>query len=58
MNETKKVRPNPDSNLNLCDAGAVLHQLSYRVNWDLVIIWVYDKPIDSGNFINKSAKSL
>ena len=28
--------------------GAVFHQLSYRVNWELNIICVYDKPIDCG----------
>ena len=29
-----------------CDTGAVLHQLSYHANWQLVIMWVYDKPVD------------
>ena len=29
----------------LCDAGALLHQLSYHANWELVIKLVYDKPI-------------
>ena len=31
---------NPD----LCDAGAVLHQLSYRANRNLVVMWVDYKP--------------
>ena len=37
-----------DSNPDLCDAGAVLYQLSYQANWELVIMWVYDNPVDSG----------
>ena len=37
-----------DSNVDLCDAGAVLYQLSYQANWELVIRWVYDKPVDTG----------
>ena len=32
---------NGDSNLDLCDAGAVLFQLSYQAYWELVIMWVY-----------------
>jgi len=36
-----------DLNPDLCDAGAVLYQLS-QTNWELVIMWVYDKPVDSG----------
>ena len=43
-----KERPERDSNPDLCDAGAVLHQLSYKAHLELVIMWVYDKPIDSG----------
>ena len=39
-----KERPERDSNPDLYDAGAVLNQLSYLANWELVIIWVYDKP--------------
>ena len=28
-------------------SGAVLdYQLSYQANWELVILWVYNKPID------------
>ena len=41
-------RPERDSNPDFCDAGVVLHQLSNQANWDLVIMWVYDKPLDSG----------
>ena len=25
---------------DLCDASAVLYQLSYQANWELVILWV------------------
>ena len=28
-----------------CDAGAVFHQLRYEANWELVVMWVYDKPV-------------
>ena len=37
-----------DLNPDLCDAGPVLHQLSYKTNWKLVVVWVNDKPIDDG----------
>ena len=43
-----KERPERDLNPDLCDAGAVLHQLSYAANWELVIMHVNDKPADSG----------
>ena len=29
----------------LCDAGAVLRQLSYQANWELLIFWVRDIPV-------------
>ena len=41
--------PEEDSNPDFCDAGAVLHQLSHQANWELVIVWVDDKPIESGH---------
>ena len=44
----KKFRPERDSNPDLCDAGALLYQFSYQANSELVIMWVYDKPVDSG----------
>ena len=31
-----------DSNPDLCDAFAVLYQLSYQANWEQVIVWVDD----------------
>ena len=39
-------RPERNSNPDLCDAGGVLHQLSYQANWKLVIMWVDYKPVD------------
>ena len=35
-----------NSNPNLCDGCAVLHQLSYQVNWEQVVMWVDYKPVD------------
>jgi len=37
---------NGDSNPNLYDADAVRYQLSYRANWELVVMWVDYKPVD------------
>ena len=39
---------NRDSNPDLCDGSAVLYQLSYQANWELVIVWIDDKPLDDG----------
>ena len=44
----EKFRPEWDSNADLCDAGVVLYHFSYWANWELVIMWVYDKPVESG----------
>ena len=33
----------------LCDASAVLYQLSYQANWELIIMWVNDTPVDDGD---------
>ena len=30
---------------DLCDAGAVLYQLNYQANWELVILWVRNIPV-------------
>ena len=30
---------------DLCDAGAVLYQLSYQTNWALVVFWVHNVPL-------------
>ena len=37
---------NGDSNTDLCDVGAVLHQLSCQANWEQVVMWVDYKPVD------------
>ena len=31
---------------DLCDTGAVLHQLSYQANWELVIVWIRYIPVE------------
>ena len=33
---------------DLCDASAVLYQLSYQANWELVILWVQNKYTSEG----------
>ena len=42
----KKSGLNGDSNPDPWDAGAVLSQLSYQSNWELVVMWVDYKPGD------------
>ena len=44
----EKFWPKLDSNPDLCDAGAVLPQLSYGANWEQVVICVKDKAVVSG----------
>ena len=44
----QEFSPEQDSNPDLCDSGAVLRQLPYLADWELVTMWVYDKPVDSG----------
>ena len=39
---------NGDSDSDVSDAGAVLHQLSYRAKSKLVVMWVEDWPVDDG----------
>ena len=36
------------SNPDLCDASAVLFHLSDQANWELVVMWVHGKHVDSG----------
>ena len=43
----EKFRLERDSNPGLRDAGAVLQKLSYQANWELVIMRVNHKPVDS-----------
>ena len=31
---------------DLCDTSAVLYQLSYQANWELVILWIHDIPVE------------
>ena len=45
---TKVKGLNWNLNPDLWNAGAVFYQLSYQANWELVDVWVNDKPIDDG----------
>ena len=47
-----RERPEQDSNPGLCDGSAVLYQLNYPVNWELVLRWVDNKPVDD-RYISK-----
>ena len=29
-------------------ASSMFHHLSYRANWELAVMWIHDKPMDSG----------
>ena len=35
---------------DLCDAGAVLYQLSYQANWELATLWVRNIPVDGEEY--------
>ena len=37
-------RPERHLNPDFCKAGAVLYQLSYQANWELVVMWDDYKP--------------
>lgn len=43
-----KFKPKRDPNLtsDLCDASAVLCQLSYKANWEQVLMYVDGNPVD------------
>ena len=43
-----KLKPQRNLGLNgiLCDTGAVLYQLSYQANLELVTLWVRNIPVD------------
>lgn len=43
-----KFRLKRDLNPDLCDANAVLYELTYLANWELVVMWVNTKPVDDG----------
>lgn len=36
-----------NSNTDPCDADAVLQQLGYQAKWEMIIMWVNHKPVDS-----------
>ena len=42
----KKNRFNWIQTHDLCDTGAMLYQLSYQGNWELVTLWVRNIPVD------------
>lgn len=44
----EKYRPELESDPELCDASSMFHHLSYRANWELAVMWIHDKPMDSG----------
>ena len=52
-NQTVCKKPEKNSGLNgiwthdFCDAGAVLYQLRYQANWELVILWAWTFPAPS-----------
>ena len=55
----EKLRPQwqmaiGNSNSDLHNAGAVLYQLSYQANWELIVMWVDYKPLDNEQFISIS----
>ena len=43
---------------DLCDTGAVLYQLSYQDNWELVTLWVHNIPVDSEEYLTQSTTSF
>ena len=47
----EKFRPERESNPDLWDSGAVLRQLGYQTNLELVFLWVYDKILKICVFI-------
>ena len=38
-----------DTKPDLCDAGALLYELSYRANLELVVMWVDDNLVHDGH---------
>ena len=42
--ESVKIQPDGIRTHDICDTGAVLYQLSYQANWELVIRWVLYIP--------------
>ena len=44
----KHLGVNGDLNPDVHDVDAVLHDLIYQGNWELVVMWVDDKAVDDG----------
>ena len=44
--KTENSGLNGDSNPDICDAGAVLHQFSYQANWEHLVMWIDYKHVD------------
>jgi len=51
--QRNKDLKNSGLNHDLCDAGAVLHQLTYQANSELAIMWVNHKLVD-GEYMRKT----
>ena len=47
MRDKKTPGLNRNPNQDPCDASAMLYQLSYQANWELVIMRVHDNPVDT-----------
>ena len=52
----EKFRPEWTLHPGLCDAGAVLYQLRYQGDWELVTMWLNDKPLIVDNYAIKLLK--
>ena len=53
MKNLKKIRLEQDSIHDLFNTGAVLYQLCYQANWELVILKVSNIPMKSTSESNK-----
>ena len=47
MRDKKTPGLNRNPNQDPCDASAMLYQLNYQANWQLVIMRVHDNPLDT-----------
>ena len=47
MRDKKNSGLNRNSNQDSCDASAMLYQLGYQANWELVSMRVHDNPVDT-----------
>ena len=55
IGKKKKKNLNGVRTHNLCDTGAVLYQLSYQANRELVTLWVRNIPVE-GDYENEYTK--